>query len=290
MKFIPFYKDKKTVHQKKNAEPLKQKRRFVYAAEEPVVADEETVTQPYVEFDKNFSLWHQPRLVRGIFSVLCVSFIMIWVEVLYHREVVIVQTNASIINEVRRRSTALQNGVNVNDAINQNGIFPPALVAAFLAPFGGESNLVGIASDNVADFFWALNQGEHSKIVMINRYAYGSMTVPWLLVSFLMYMFYRRLQFAARKPHEIEIFGNSFRSIYVSTAVSVLLFSAFQVYFYYFAIGFMYSTDLETQVRITNKLKEGLDCSNTSNNLPDFTGFPTAIPGFPDLTPPSLPS
>lgn len=187
-------------------------------------------------YDRYLGFFHQPRLLRGVFGIVFFSFVMCWLEVIYHREILLVQSNSAILNRVRQLATEEQ----ANSVVFQ--------VAKVLS------------GETPASAMKALEQTEREKVEKLNTYAYLSVMVPWVIVIFILQFVYRRLEQAKKSKHELTVFGAEFRSIFPTTFIAVCLYGVTQAYFYEYAVSYGYASESETNFQIQKFLAGKLNC------------------------------
>lgn len=212
----------------------------------------------FMEYDPNLDFWDQPRLLRGLLSILGVSAVMIWVEVLFHRFVLLPEGNAAVKNQIRCAHKSLDKPI---DEMSEEEL---------KEAFGDDiafSSLIGISGSIGTDkaSLLGLYNLENMKLDKANKYAYLSMFIPFFVVLFLMYRVYYKLKQDRYKHHYIPVFGGyAMEGVALSVFLSVLLFLGFQIVFYLYGLEFNFADGLE----LSTELREYADQELFSQYIP----------------------
>lgn len=201
----------------------------------------------FMEYDPNLDFWDQPRLLRGLLSILGVSAVMIWVEVLFHRYVLLPEGNAAVKNRIRCAHKSFSKPVDEMTEAELKEAFGDDL-----AFFIGISGTVGTDKASLLGLY----NLENIKLQKANTYAYLSMAIPFFVVILLMYRIYYKLKQDNYRHHFIPIFGGfAMEGVALSVLVSVVLFLCFQILFYFYGLNFNFASGLE----LATELREYAD-------------------------------
>lgn len=185
------------------------------------------------EYDPKFKFFYQPTLLRGLVNILIASFVMIWVEILVLRYFLWGQVNSLYVNQVRELGAKDHNEAQMK------------ITPAFEV-FTGENRQRLLAS--VA----AMNENERDLVDRNNRYTLLMGFIPWLIVTFLILIFYWRLQHDAKVEAAGEVFKYHMRAALSTGVLSFLVFAAFQYLFisFSFAMPGLTNDEVFSQVQI----------------------------------------
>ena len=168
----------------------------------------------------NLPLFYQPSLLRNLVAILAISLVMTWVEIVILQFLVIPNVNSSIVNEVRLAG-AREHNKNQRDAQStvNDALFKSA------------------ETDTNAALF-ALEKDEARQIRTSNTFVTLITFVPWVLLCFLLYLLYQRLEIDVTRLKRledegfVEVFGSEMNATILLTIVGVIVFGAFQYFFY----------------------------------------------------------
>jgi hypothetical protein len=195
----------------------------------------------YLEYDPALDFWDQPRLLRGLISILSVSAIMIWVEVVFHRFLLLPEGNAAVKNAIRCAHEDLGKPISELSPEDRAKAFGDEMTFRMLNKLGQ-----GI-DDGALD---GLYQVERDKVTGNNAYAYTSMLIPFFVVCFLIYKYYVALQQDRYRHHVLPIFGVEMEAVFASVLLSVVIFSFFQVVFFIYGQQFEYQSGAEIEAEL----------------------------------------
>lgn len=223
----------------------------------------------FLEYDPNLRFWSQPRLLRGLLSILAVSAIMIWVEVSFHRFVLLPEGNASIKNKFRCMHGSLDKPVDEMTKEEQEELFGKDNPLT-----SGITELSGSVGQDKAILRGLYNM-EKTKLDKANMYAYLSMFIPWFVVIALMVVIWNRLNSIRYRHHVIPIMGIPINGVVVSVFVSILIFSVFQIIFYNFGVNFKYASEAELVSSLEKSTRERLFIPFVPSTLRSILGLHT---------------
>ena len=217
----------------------------------------------FMEYDPYLSFWDQPRLLRGLLSILGVSCVMIWVEVLFHKLILLPEANAAVKNPIRCQHKTLPKPIDEMTDEELKEAFGGSGSGIDFSAMLGISGSIG--SDRAS--LMGLYNLEATKLDKANNYAYLSMFIPFFVVLFLMYQTYYKLKTDRYRHHVVPVFGGyAIEGVVLSVLLSVVIFTVFQVVFYFYGREF----EFETGGEMAAELRDFADQELFYNYIPDL--------------------
>lgn len=180
------------------------------------------------DFDDAQSFFYQPKLLRGVYSILLVSFLMSIFEIVFFRFVVQVQTTAAVTDLTR----SMQNNVGKILYASKPQMTPAQ--SSFI-------EYIKNHRDNPASaILTATRQREQYLIDKNNLYAYLIGTAAIFGVLFFMYLVHSRLERVLNRKHSLIIFGTEYGAAILTAFLTVGCLASFQYLFYLFGTQFKY--------------------------------------------------
>jgi hypothetical protein len=173
---------------------------------------------PLSDYDSRFHFFYQPALLRNLINILLASFVMIWVEILVLRYFLWGKINSLYVNQVRDLGAKDHNDAEVQ-------------MTPVFEVFAKENK------QRLYAFVAGLNENETDLVNRNNRYTLLMGFIPWLLVSFLLLLFYWRLQTDAKVAGAENVLGNHMRATLYTGVLSFLVFGCFQILFVSFSLA-----------------------------------------------------
>lgn len=143
---------------------------------------------------------------------------MIWVEILVLRYFLWGKINSLYVNQVRDLGAKDHNDAEVQ-------------MTPVFEVFAKENK------QRLYAFVAGLNENETDLVNRNNRYTLLMGFIPWLLVSFLLLLFYWRLQTDAKVAGAENVLGNHMRATLYTGVLSFLVFGCFQILFVSFSLA-----------------------------------------------------
>ncbi|MCP4483707.1 MAG: hypothetical protein GY932_07180 [Arcobacter sp.] len=210
--------------------------------------------------DSELPIFYQPRILFTVGGILGTSIIMAIIEVVSSRFVLLPRTHSQIINQLRKKGKDLESERNntftdIDNEFGLTGFLPPGFVFDQL---GQQEALM-----------YSLAAVEEKKVKTVNRYAYLSVLIPLLIISFLIFLIINRLRLTGKKYGITDVFSFvHVRALFYGILLSVFIFGAFQYVFYLFGIDYSYASNQQVQVRLAEEIRKQLNCdsSNATND------------------------
>lgn len=204
------------------------------------------------DYDYNYSFFRQPKLLRGLYSILLVSLLMTIFEIVFYKLIIDPQTIRAVKNLLNSLSwdatfytIAAYHRNNANGSVWQS---PMSLVAADKL-------------DLLSPFLLTTAQREEKLIAKLNLYAY--VTASFMIFFLIAALFYvhTRLVYVEGHKHVMQVFGDDFGAALLTSVFTVLCLASFQILFYFFGTNFNFIGSkgaIELQNAFNNMLRRNL--------------------------------
>lgn len=210
--------------------------------------------------DSELPIFYQPRILFTVGGILGTSIIMAIIEVVSSRFILLPRTHSKIINQLRKKAKDLESERNntftdIDNELGLTGFLPPGFVFDQLEQ--KEASMYSIA------------KLEEKKVKTVNRYAYLSVLIPLLIISFVIFLIINRLRLTRKKYGITDVLSLvHVRALFYGILLSVFIFGAFQYIFYLFGIDYSYSSNQQVKVTLAEEIRKRLNCdsSNGSND------------------------
>lgn len=204
------------------------------------------------DYDYNYSFFSQPKLLRGLYSILLVSFLMTIFEIVFYKVIVDPQTQLAVedllsdIHWGTRRAVAKT--VRENKANGTTWESPISILEADRL-------------DLVSPFLLTSAKREEKLIAKNNLYAY--VTASFMIFFLLAALFYihTRLVYVEGHKHVMQVFGENFGAAVLTSFITVGFLASFQILFYFFGTNFKFVGSMgnaELQNTFNNMLRRNL--------------------------------
>ena len=211
--------------------------------------DKPTVRFPHdYDWVSGLSLLNQPKLLRGVFSILLVSLLMTVFETGFYIKIIEPQTRAATKGIVRMMQSQAYYQTK-NELANQAWYSP----ITFMNP------------DNVdmADAFLETNKEREALLIKrINQYAYITASFMVFILFVALVMVHSRLSYIQKGSHAFESFGANYHAAIMTSFLTVVLLASFQVLFFFFGKQFKFigtKGNEELHFTFNNFMRKNLD-------------------------------
>jgi uncharacterized membrane protein len=214
--------------------------------------------------DSELPIFYQPRILFTVGGILGTSIIMAIIEVISSRFIILPRTHSKIINQLRKKGKELESErdntfTDIENEFGLTGFLPPGFVFDQL---GQEEALM-----------YSIAKVEEKKVKTVNRYAYLSVIIPLLIISFLIFLIINRLRLTGKTYGITDVFSFvHVRALFYGILLSVFIFGAFQYVFYLFGIDYKYASNQQVKVRLSEEIRKKLNC-DSSNDSDDNTSL-----------------
>lgn len=204
------------------------------------------------DYDYNYSFFSQPKLLRGLYSILLVSFLMTIFEIIFYKTIVDPQTQVAIKTLLRDiqsgTAEAVRSAVQENNANGKVWESPISIISADKL-------------DLISPFLLTTAQREEKLVAKLNLYAY--ITASFMIFFLLAALFYihTRLVYVEGHKHVMQVFGENFGAAVLTSFITVGFLASFQILFYFFGTNFKFmgsKGNAELQNGFNNMLRRNL--------------------------------
>lgn len=197
------------------------------------------------DYDPYLDFWHQPKLLRGIFSIILVSSIVSIFELgLY--VFVVRPTARAQVNKLLGQVSEI-----VKDRYANGTPAPPGFAFAgnVLSQQSAESAIAVLETEQVM---------EERMIGKINAYSISTFVILIFFLFIVLRAIYLQLKYLGEHIHVVTILGTQFRVSIVTAVLTIIPLMVFQVAFYFYGTMYNYgSTDKLLHV-FNNRLRENM--------------------------------
>lgn len=195
-------------------------------------------------------LFQQPKFLRGVFSILLVSFLMSIFELGFYMFIIEPQTKLAAQSIV---------GIVEKEAYNQT---KQKLRQATPQEMYRWSLLALLLQNSPVESYMATSEVREAELIKdINTYAYLTGAVVLLVLLFLLIYVYDKLSLIQLRT-KTETFGDNYKVAIFTAMITVGMLVSFQVLFYFFGNEFLYVGMLgneELKYHFNNSLRKKLE-------------------------------
>ena len=208
--------------------------------------------------DSELPIFYQPRILFTVGGILGTSIIMAIIEVVSSRFVLLPRTHSKIINQLRKKGKDLQSEANntftdIENEVGLTGFLPPGLVFDHL--------------NQQEALMYSIAKAEEIKVKTVNRYAFLSVLIPLLVISFLIFLIINRVRLTGKKYGITDALSLvHVRALFYGILVSVFIFGAFQYVFYLFGVDYKYASNEQVKVTLSEEIRKKLNCDSTNGS------------------------
>lgn len=194
------------------------------------------------------SIWSQPKLLRGVFSILLVSLLMTIFETGFYMKIIEPQTRAAVKDIVSMMQSHAY--YQTKNELSKQTWYSPI---TFMNP----------ENVDMADAFLDTNkERERLLINKINQYAYITASFMVFILFMGLVMIHSRLSYIQKGSHNFEVFGADYYAAIITAVLTVVLLASFQVLFFFFGKQFKFlgtkGTE-ELRFKFNNFMRKNLD-------------------------------
>lgn len=200
------------------------------------------------DYDPYLSYWQQPKLLRGLFSIILVSSIVSIFEVGLYIFVVRPTARAQV-DKLLGNISGFVKGKYAKGTPAPPGF---AFHGNVLTQQGAESAIALLETEEVM---------EERMTNKINGYSIASFGVLIFFLFIILRMIYNQLRYLGEHVHVVTILGTQFRVSIITAILTIIPLMMFQVAFYFYGTKYDYgSTDKLLHV-FNNRLRENMGLS-----------------------------
>ena len=177
------------------------------------------------DYDPDLTFFNQPKLLRGLFSILLVSLLMTLFELAFYRIVIDPETTKA----VRGILNSMENG------------FYDLLTKEESRKFVKPETIQMAREVNLVDSFLLTSaEREEMLIERVNLYAYLTASFMVFILFGALYYIHAHLLFVRSRRHILAVFGDNYGAAIITAFMTVILLASFQYLFYLFGAQFRF--------------------------------------------------
>lgn len=177
------------------------------------------------DYDPELTFMNQPKLLRGLYSILLVSLLMTLFELAFYRIVIDPETTKA----VRGILNSMENG------------FYDILTKEESSKFVKPETIQMAREVNLVDSFLLTSAEREEKLIeRVNLYAYLTASFMVFILMGALYYVHSHLLFVRSRRHVLTVFGDNYGAAIVTALLTVILLASFQYLFYLFGAQFRF--------------------------------------------------